>query len=495
MKKKSLFFGICFVLCGIALVVFVLCTNNLANVDNLGYYKQELYYNLEEHVLEGKEVVGFYNYTDTVLTQAYLHLYPNAFRQGAKASVVSLANRDKAYPNGESYGEIKIESVSMGEIYLSHKIGGEDENILIVEFGKEFFPDELIEFEIGFSVTLANVNHRLGYGDNTINLCNYYPIMCVYENGGFITDLYDSNGDPFYSIISNYEVQITYPNQYTLASSGEQILEKNDTHTTATIKAENVRDFAMVLSDKYNHRFDTFEGVEINYLYYGDEGADQTIEAIKQVLEMNRKYGAYPYKTITVCEANFVHGGMEYPNLVLIADNLNNRDDYINVIVHELCHQWWYGIVGNNQYAYGFLDEGLTDFNTALFYDKYPEYGLSSEQIFAGAEKSYINFCNIYGDVVTDFKTDMLRPLNKYATENEYVYLSYVKGMLMFASLNDMLGEKTMTRCLKYYYDHNAFKIATPNDLVYAFCKASGKNLTSFFNSWFDGEVVIDEFK
>ena len=495
MKKKGLFIGICAVVGVVALATFVLCTNNLAKRENLGYYKQELYYNADEHVLEGKEVVGFYNYTDTVLTQGYLHLYPNAFRKGAKASVVSLANRDKAYPNGESYGEINIESVSMGENYLSHEISGVDENIIIVDFGKELFPDEMLEFEIGFSVQLANVNHRLGYGDNTINLCNYYPIMCVYEDGGYVTDLYHSNGDPFYSIISNYEVQITYPNQYTLASSGEQILEKNDTHTTATITAKNVRDFAMVLSTKFNHRVDSFEGIQINYMYYGDESADLTVEVIKQVLDMNRRYGVYPYKTITVCEANFVHGGMEYPNLVLIADNLADRDTYINVVVHELCHQWWYGIVGNNQYAYGFLDEGLTDFNTALFYDKYPEYGLSSKQIFAGAEKSYINFCNIYGDVVSNFKTDMLRPLNKYATENEYVYLSYVKGMLMFASLNDMLGEKTMTKCLKHYYNVYAFKEASPNGLIEAFNKASGKNLTSFFNSWFDGEVVIDEFK
>lgn len=494
MKKKTLIFCISFVLCGIALAVFVLCSNNLAKVDNLCYYKQELYYDENEHVLEGKQTVGFFNYTDTVLTQGYLHLYPNAFREGAKASVVSLANRDKAYPNGASYGDIQIESVSSGEIYLSHEIGGEDENILIVDFGKELFPDECFEFEIGFSVKLANVNHRLGYGDNTINLCNYYPIMCVYENGGYVTDLYHSNGDPFYSKVSNYQVQITYPNKYTLASTGEQRLEKTDTYTTAFVSAQNVRDFAMVLSDKFNHRQDSFESIDINYFYYGDQSADLTLEVIKQVLDMNRRYGAYPYKTITVCESNFVHGGMEYPNLVLIADNLEDRDTYINVVVHELCHQWWYGIVGNNQYAYGFLDEGLTDFNTAIFYDKYPEHGLSSEQIFAGAEKSYINFCNIYGDVITDFKTDMLRPLNKYATENEYVYLSYVKGMLMFASLNEMLGEKTMTRCLKYYYENNAFEIATPTDLINAFCKASGKNLTSFFNSWFDGEVVIDEF-
>lgn len=494
MKKKNLIFIISGIIGIVALSTFVLCSNNLAKKDNLGIYKQELYYNDQDHTLDGKEIVDFYNYTDSVLTKAYLHLYPNAFRKGAKASVVSLANTVKAYPNGTSYGDIQIESVSMGEKYLTNEIGGQDENILIVDFGKEIFPDEYVEFEIGFCVKLANINHRLGYGENTINLCNYYPIMCVYENGAYVTDLYHHNGDPFYSKVSNYEVKITYPQDYTLASTGEQILTLDNGKTCATITANNVRDFAMVLSKKFNHRQDSFEDIKINYMYYDDESPDLTVEVIKQVLNMNKKYGKYPYDTITVCEANFVHGGMEYPSLVLIADNLGDQDTYINVVVHELCHQWWYGVVGNNEYAYGFLDEGLTDFNTALFYDEYPEYGLSSKQIFAGAEKNYINFCKIYKNVDSNFKTDMLRPLNKYNTENEYVYLAYVKGMLMFANLKDMLGDSKMTKCLKYYYNTYAFSEATPNGLVECFNRTSGKNLTSFFESWFNGEVVIDEF-
>ena len=85
----------------------------------------------------------------------------------------------------------------------------------------------------------------------------------------------------------------------------------------------------------------------------------------------------------------------------------------------------------------------------------------------------------------------MIRKLNEFDTENEYVYLSYVKGMLMFSNLKDLLGDKKMTKCLKYYFECNKFSEATPNDLVNAFCKASGKDLTSFFNSWFEGKVVL----
>lgn len=491
MKKKRLLIIIGACVLGVSVGVFALCANNLSGENNFCYYKQTLAFNYEEMRLDGKEIVGFYNYTDNVLTKAYLHLYANAFREGAKAKVVSVANEVKAYPNGKSYGNITIESVSLGKQSLEYVIGGEDENILIVDFGKELYPDDLIEFEVGFSVKLANINHRLGYGENTINLCNYYPIMCVYENGDYVTDLYHYNGDPFYSKVANYNVEISYSKNLTLASSGEQELKTSGEFCTAKIMANKVRDFAMVLSEKYTTVCDSYKDVSINYYYYDDKTPTTTMEIIKDVLKMNERYGEYPYKTLSVCEANFVHGGMEYPNLVLISDDLIDGDTFANVVVHELCHQWWYGVVGNNQYIYGFLDEGLTDFNTALFYDEYPEYNHTSEEIFANASSMYSNFEKVYKDVVADFSSGMIRRLDEFATENEYVYLTYVKGMLMFSNLNDMLGERTMTKCLKYYFECNKFKEATPDSLVTAFNKASGKNLTSFFDSWFDGKVVV----
>ncbi|MBE7082374.1 MAG: M1 family metallopeptidase [Clostridiales bacterium] len=490
--KKWLIIVLCFV---VGISVFVLVSHNAISEQNYCEYVQELYFDTTSNVLEGKQTVSFFNYTDSILSEVCLHLYPNAFRQGARASVVSLANFDKAYPNGKSYGDILIESVECGETYLNYDICGEDENILKVNFGQEVYPDDTFVFEVGFSVSLANVNHRLGYGENTINLCNYYPILCVYENGEFVQDLYHSNGDPFYSKIANYTVEITYDKNLTLASTGAQQTTLDGDKKTTTIKAKKVRDFAMVLSSKFQQNYENYKGIDINYYYYNDKQADRTMSAICQVLDMNTKFGAYPYKTLSVVQANFVHGGMEYPNLVLISDECPDFDTHINVVVHELCHQWWYGVVGNNQYKYGFLDEGLTDYNTAMFYDTYPNYNLSSETIFNNATKSYVHFEKVYNDVVPNFSTSMLRSLNEFDTESEYAYLCYTKSMLMFASLKDMLGERRLNKCIKFYYEQNKFAEATPDDLVNCFSRASGQDLSSFFKAWFDGEVIMGEFK
>ena len=182
MKKiKWKVFLIC--VCIVALVCgIVILDRSICETENPCHYKQQLFFNEKLSSLEGRQIVSFYNYTDNVLEKVCLHLYPNAFREGAKASVVSLANYEKAYLNGKSYGNIQIESVSDGENYLEYSVCGEDENILEICIGNELYPGDTFEFEVGFVVNLANINHRLGYGKNTINLCNYYPILCVYEN-------------------------------------------------------------------------------------------------------------------------------------------------------------------------------------------------------------------------------------------------------------------------------------------------------------------------
>ena len=489
--KKWIIFACTFVF---FVVGVIFCCNLFHEKLKICTYEQTLFYDDKEQVIDGKEIVNFYNYTDNALTSICLHLYPNAYRSGAKAKIVSLANYNKTYPNGKSYGEINVESVSHGTDYLTYEITGEDENILKI-YIDELYPDEFFEFEIGFRVKLANVNHRLGYGVNTVNVCNYYPILCVYENGEYVTNLYDSNGDPFYSLVANYSVDITYSKNYVLASSGEQKTREDNGRLTTIIKANNVRDFAMVLSSKFEVIKEVYDGINLQYYFYDDQNAKSTVEVIKRVLDMNKKYGKYPYSNISVVQASFVHGGMEYPNIVLISDDLADYDTYINVVVHELCHQWWYGVVGNNQYSFGFLDEGLTDYNTAKFYDLYSEYNHSSEEIFNNAEKAYVNFVKIYSDVKPDFSTNIVRDLCDFETESEYVYLSYVKSMLMFASLEKLIGLRRFDLCLKYYYETYKFKVATPDDLIECFNEVSGKNLDGFFSSWLNGNVVIGEFK
>lgn len=461
---------------------------------NLTTYDMLLEFNNEDKTLTGVNKVDYINTSEDELVNVYFHLYPNAFRENAKASVVSLSNIQKAYPNGKSYGKIEINECKVKDATTNFSIGGEDENILIVELNSKLKPKAKTTIEISYVVTIPNINHRFGYGNNTINLGNFYPIACMYENGNFVTDLYHYNGDPFYSDISNYNVKIKYNKNLTLATSGSitNTTEGGSTKVTS-VNAITVRDFAMVLSNKFNIKETEVNNTKILYYYYGDTNPEKSlITASDSIKTFNKLFGNYPYETLSVVEANFVHGGMEYPQLILISDDIELHDDYINVIVHETAHQWWYGMVGNNEYKYGWLDEGLTEYSTALFYEKNTNYNKSKDDIIKNANANYALYIEVYSAVYKEVDTSMNRKLNEYKTEPEYVYIAYVKGMLLFDNIREVIGDKKFFNGLQTYFENGKFKNNTPENLIIAFNDSSKTDLSSLFNSWINGDIVIE---
>ena len=203
-------------------VVFCGATFSGCAKENLSSsYSMELEYNSDEKTLYGTENICYFNTSKNTLEYLKFNLYPNAFRENSKLKVISSAYNEKAYYNGQSYGKIEILSVKSAKSDLLYEICGKDENILKVTLKESIYPDESVEICITFKVTLAEINHRLGVGKNTINFGGFYPIACVYEDGkGFLEQEYNSSGDPFYSDVANYNVKITCDKNLTLASYG-----------------------------------------------------------------------------------------------------------------------------------------------------------------------------------------------------------------------------------------------------------------------------------
>ena len=452
-------------------------------------YEIKLAYDDEENKLLGEMTVNYYNNTGEELEFVCFHLYPNAFRENSSQSIVSLANYNRAYYNGKSYGDIIVTDCNKEFSFI-----GEDENILKLDLSSTLAPNDIVILKIEFETLLPEINHRMGVGENTINFGNAVPILCVYENGAFDLNGYNSNGDPFYSEISDYSVQISFPEKYKIACTGELISESiEDGNKLVSIKADNVRDFVFILSEKFEVLTQDVGNTTVSYYYYDDEKPEESLKtSVLSLQTFNELFGEYPYSTLKVVEASFVHGGMEFPNLVLISDSLFSYETYTTVIIHEIAHQWWYGLVGNDQYNYGWLDEGLAEFSTALFYEKNPEYNITREQMTLRNQSNYKVFETIYTDVLGSVNTNFNRALDEFANEQEYVYTSYVKAYLMHDSLYEYLGEKKYLKCLKYYFSNNKYKFATPESLIACFEKASGRNLESFFYSWFEDKVIIN---
>lgn len=488
MKKLIAVFSLC-------VCLLFGCGNPELNINkaskNLNTYTMELTYNTD-HTLVGKQKLTYKNKTDTTLKYLCFHLYPKAFAEGAVNKPVSSLNSDKAYPNGVDYGDVDVISASVGGTTTQFSYNGTDNNILKVDLLNDVEPYDDVVVELEYKVYVPNINHRFGYGNNAINMANFYPVVAVFENGEFVCDPYNHNGDPFYSDVSNYNVTLSVPNSYKVASTGVQNKVEFGTNTsTYTISAKCVRDFAFVMSEKFEVSTQEVDGTVVSYYYYEDNANKANLQAgVDAVKTFNNLFGKYPYETLSIVKTNFVHGGMEYPNLVYISDESEGAD-YQNVIVHEIAHQWWYGVVGSNAFKHPWLDEGLTEYSTVLFYEENPDYGVDTKQLIKNSNNSYVTFVELYKDVLGKVDTSMNRSLNKYNTEPEYVYITYVKGMLLFDNLCQVVGKNNFIDGLKNYYSTYALQNVTPEHFVNIMEKTCKMELKGYVNSWVEGKVVI----
>ncbi len=446
---------------------------------------------LTDNFLSGKETITYYNDTETALSELKFNLFANAFRKDAEFSPVGAQHTAQSYYNGLSYGDITINAVKCGDEDAEFTVGGQDMNILTVKLDKEIYPEESVQVYIDFTVKLANVVSRTGINQSTVNLANFYPILCARDDNGFYECVYYSTGDPFYSDCADYKVTLTVDESYVVASSGKTTLvEDKGGRKAHTFEIESARSFALVLSKNFQTINYDCDGIEIIYYYYDDQTPRNSMEyAKKSLIYFENTFGEYPYQTYSVVQTEFVQGGMEFPALVMISDDLETNA-YGEVIVHETAHQWWQTVVGNNEIEHGFLDEGLAEYSVVLFYENHPEYNMTRQALIQSAEQTYKVFCSVSDKLFGKVNTVMLRSLKDFTSEYEYVNMAYIKPCIMYDTLRKTTGEEKFFKGLKRYYESYKFENATPDDLVGVYEKI-GADSNGFFKSFFEGTVII----
>ncbi|HPG92106.1 MAG TPA: M1 family metallopeptidase [Clostridia bacterium] len=463
---------------------------------SLNKYLIQLSFDEESQTLSGVETFVFTNDTENTFDTLKFHIFANAYRQDAPLPIVSQNQKVKAYVNGYSYGEINFDKISVDGIDAAYSISGEDLDILEVPLNETLYPGQTVEVEMIFEIKLANIKHRLGYGDNTVNIGNFFPILCMISNGEFLTDSYCCNGDPFVSEAANFEVGLILPENYVVGGSGELIAtEQISGGVKKTFAAKCVRDFALIMSKNFSSIENTIGKTTLTYLYFDDENYEKNVTVCTQAFEyFNNLFGAYPYSTLTVAQADFCFGGMEYPRFVMVSAE-QESEDYEWSIVHEIAHQWLYGLVGNDQYREAWMDEGLTEFVTLMFFDAHSEYGYDMQTEIATMMKSYTTYVDVLSSYLKTFDTTMQKPLNEFVSEQEYVYAAYVKGCLMFYDLYDTMGEARFKKALANYIDTNKLEIASPQDMIDSFSLVYGVDLTSWFEAYLTGKDILSQVK
>lgn len=468
----------------LSLIPFAACANGERT---LSFYDVCATYDEQEKKLTGTVEFTYYNDTENQIYDLKFNLWGNAYRQNAEYRPISEAYQAKAYYHGDSYGGMTVENV---ENCSGWEVGGEDENILTVNLLTPVYPQDTAKIVISYTLALADVNHRTGVTENTVNLGNFYPILCAYSTEGFAEHPYISCGEPFFSDCADYEVSITVPENYVVAASGNLINQSRaGGKAIYAYSLRNARDFALVLSDKFEVLSRTENGVQVNYYYYSDTNPQTSLTVAAESLNyFSKTFGSYAYPTLSVVQTGFCQGGMEYPALTMISDACDAANA-LYTIVHENAHQWWYAAVGNDQFNCGWQDEGLAEYSTLMFFENTPGYGLTRTGMIGSATKAYRAFYSVYNQIFGDADTTMNRPISAYLSDYEYVNIAYNKGLLLFEAVRSACGDSDFVSALKNYYSTYKFTNAAPEGLIAVFAERA--DVEGIFESFIEGKIII----
>ena len=448
-------------------------------------YTMTLVYEPSTRSLAGEMTVQLENRTESAWETVEFQLWPNAFREGAKYLPVSETYAPAVYYKGASFGGITLTGVEGGEA----RVVGEDENIFEVTPPAPVYPDERITLTMRFTVLLPEIEHRLGVGQKTVNLGNFYPILCAWGEGGFCEHVYACCGDPFVSGIADYDVTFTLPASYHVAHTGTGTRTEENGLATYHVRAEGVRDFAMVCSEQFTVHTAEASGIPVVYYALDDADPSGTLQTACESLSYYADaFGAYEYPAYTVVETGFPYGGMEYPMLSLIADDLPATEVPL-VVAHETAHQWWYAMVGSDQYHEAWQDEGLAEYSAALFFEAYPEYGRTYADMVAASESAYRAYYSVSAQLSRG-ETAMRRDLTDYTGDYAYRSLAYDKGVILFDRLRQTVGEERFFAAIKDYARAYKGEIAPPEALIARFA-ARSPQAEGIFAAFLDGLCVI----
>ncbi|HLF46547.1 MAG TPA: M1 family metallopeptidase [Chitinophagaceae bacterium] len=499
----------------------------------LPYWQQQVNFSIDvslndkEHTLEGFEKIEYLNNSPDTLRFIWFHLWPNAYKNDKTAySDQALENGStKFYFTGkENRGYINRLDFKVNNITAALEDHPLHIDILKLILPTALAPGEKINITTPFHVQLPFNFSRGGHEGQSYQVTQWYPKPAVYDHKGWHPMPYLDQGE-FYSEFGNYDVRISLPENYVVAATGElqnkdeltwiknrssftwePLKEKVKTKTgqvqtitqefpvsSAKIKRlefrqNNVHDFAWFADKRFIVNYDTCQlssGKIIDvYSYYTPSQKaswKNSIQFIKDAARTRSEWvGEYPYNVISAVQGpQSFGGGMEYPTITIISPEANERLLEFT-IVHEVSHNWFYGILASNERKHPWMDEGV---NT--YYDnRYSEwkYGNEGEIKIRNNNIPLKNAERILFESAAAGKKDQaVITSGEGFTSMNYNLIAYYKTGAWMELLEQKLGKEILDKAMQEYYRQWKFKHPYPEDFKKIVETVSSQDLTYEF--------------
>jgi len=533
--------------------------------------------------VKGRYALVWKNHTPDTIPDLYFHLYLNAFknidstfmRESAISRRPERLREWKASTEQDRWGWVDVDRIQIvnGPDLTSSKSfvhpdgdNAADQTVMRVALPQPIPPQGSIEVAVDFTSKLPRALARTGYVDDYFFVAQWFPKIGVYEGpgdrgrtvGGWNCHQFHANTE-FFADFGVYDVELTVPSRYVVGATGFLRSEhhNNDDTTTYNLFQEDVHDFAWTASPHFIRLTRPFEwgkevrgdeivtwtrilglpadqvalrDVQVILLLQPDHRsqADRYFRAVFNALKyFGLWYGAYPYDTLTLVDParHSNSGGMEYPTFITGGTYFwpgDRSSDPEGVTVHEFGHQFWYGLVANNEFEEAFLDEGFNTYSTSKVMDvAYPPrcaytrlFGMPVPLFpwlrvqapsfpFAGVGEipmgAYLScvqsadYIDERNDYLDDAKDDeLVRKGWQYLNGTSYRVNSYDRVAATLRTLENYLGPETMARVLRTYHQRWRYRHPTLKDFIKTVNAVSGRNMDWFFQQFFFNSNIAD---
>lgn len=464
-------------------------------------YNIDIKFDVASKTLVGKEDVIIKNESGKELKSLVFHLYADSYNKKETMPLFSFNGRDEL--TEEQKGDITITKVTVNSKEAKFT---QDNQLLKMSLDDILRNDAELNVSIEFKLKMPQGSNRLGYIQDVYSFTNWYPILSMYDAN---EDKWDENsfnpiGESNYSDTSDYNVNLNVPKSFVVASTGNEISENLDNDTkTVKLYAANVRDFVFIMSPYFKVLSKDLDGIKINSYYISRDDKSDSMASAQKILDttvnavkfFSDKFGKYPYNNLDMVETYLSGGAMEYPELVQMPkyyEPVNNSDDYdenmgfvyersfiYEAAVHEVGHQWWYVTVGDNEFKESFLDESITAFSTAYYFEK-TEGEYSSNSVAASLRRN-ISFNRMSKD--NSNPPSINSSVDKFKNMGDYDEVIYNKGALLFEDLRKQVGEDKFLNIMQTYFQQYKFKNGSISSFLDIVEKIGGKKVRDSINT------------
>lgn len=421
----------------------------------------------DERRVRGSVSVVLTNRSSVPYERIYFRLYPNHPDFGGRLDVTGASIDGRAVASGTERGDTLI--------WLSPP--------------RAIPPGGSARAELSFTARTPRDNSDDTFGAfnqeaGLWSLANFYPVLARHSaEGGWDRRQVESRGDFTVTDTALYDVTIDTPAGWTLVSTGARV---SAGPAAQGLRRERFvsgpqREFYLGATNGLGQASAVVDGTRVVSHYQADdaEAGRRALRVAEQALRSyNARFGPYPLAELEVVQGamtNFL--GMEYPGVVLIEQELyeNNGRGLETTVVHEVAHQWWYSLVGNDAQGEPWLDEGLTSYSQVLYYESIGAPEQATAELNA--------FRNMFGE---SRRRGRDAPLGTPPTalRGIYVPVIYAKGALFFHALRAQIGEAAFERFLKSYYAEGRYKTIAGPDLLRVAEGACGCELDKLYTDW-----------